>query len=307
MARFPLNILQRLALYRFQHRVDFSFGWFSFYILLQAILWLTGLHYLLGWISPTLHREQFNDTWVIYLICFSVFHLCMSFFEFFFHRYVLHKVSWRFLKGLYRKHGKHHGLTHVREINSNPEPDGRLKVRNLYPITEPEQIESSAFPAYALVTFWGIFTPLIILFQIIWPSLPWIVTGYLAVAWSFWLYEVEHAIEHLDYDKWWRRWVERPDGVGRVFKKIYGFHLMHHSRVGVNLAISGFYCVPVPDLVFGTCFIPKELPLPGAVVSPASQEPPPPRWFIRWLDKIVEKREKQFKLLEKQRVLRNTN
>jgi hemolysin III len=283
-----LSLLQKLALYRSEHHVNFSFGWFSVYTMLVTACWLALLYFLLGWLLPTVLVEQLNDPWWVYLICFAVFHLGVAFFEHPFHRYILHNVFWRFLRSLCRKHEEHHRLTVVREIRHNPTPDGRVNVRNRYPIVEPEQIESSAFPAWALVTFWGLFTPLIVLLQVTFPALPWVVTGYLAIAWSLWLYEVKHAIEHLDYEKVWKRWVERPDWLGKIARTIYGFHLMHHSRVRVNQAISGFFGIPVPDLVFGTYFVPKELPLPGAVVDPATQEPPPACRFTRWLDRIVE-------------------
>lgn len=295
-----LSFLRALVLYRSIKKVDFSFGWFSLFVGLQV-----GLFFLIGYVilvnfAPQLLAAQSGAGWWRYTLCFGAIHLALAFFEFFFHRYVLHSVFWRFLRGLARKHRKHHGLTHVVELKTGPAVLDRVGVRNCYPIVEPTQIESSAFPAYALVTFWGIFSPLIIGLQLAMPTLPWLICGYLAVAWSLWLYETMHAIEHLDYEKVWRPLIERKTLLGRIARKAYGFHLMHHSKDRVNQAISGFFGLPVPDWVFRTFFVPDQLPLPNAVVDPKTQIPPPPLGIIRWLDTVIEACEQRIKEADRQ-------
>lgn len=300
LGRPVLATLRALVLYRSTKRIEFSFGWFSIFVALQIGLFF-GLAYLaLSWWAPRLLATQLNAGWYHYLLCFVTAHLALGFFEFFFHRYILHSIFWRLLRGLAKKHRRHHGLTHVVELKTLPVERDRVEVRNCYPIVEPLQIESSAFPAYALVTFWGVFTPFIIACQLLMPGLPWLITGYLAIAWSLWLYEVMHAIEHLDYGKVWQPLIERPGLVGRFVRKAYGFHLMHHKEYRVNQAISGFFGLPLPDWLFGTFFVPKELPLPGAVIDPRTQIPPKPRILIRWLDSIIESCERRIQEADKQ-------
>jgi hemolysin III len=193
-------------------------------------------------------------------------------------------------------------LTHVRELKNTADTAGRVEVRNKYAIISPEQIQSSTFPGYALVAFWGLASIFLIPAQILLPSLPVLFAGYLGVAFSFALYEIKHAVEHLDYDKHWRRGVQKS----RFVRRWYGFHLMHHSRIGVNQAIGGVFALPVWDWVFGTYFVPEELPLPGVQVTPESQEPPKPRRLIQWMDAWVDKCEKRIIDRRKAAVLRSS-
>jgi hemolysin III len=297
-----LALLRALVLYRSTKKVDFSFGWFSLFIGLQVGMFFAIGYFVLAWVAPHVLAAQVGAGWWRYMLCFGCVHLTLAFFEFFFHRYVLHSVFWRFLRGLARKHRKHHGLTHVVELKTAATQSDRVKVRNCYPIVEPPQIESSAFPAYALVTFWGVFTPLIVTLQLLGPEMPWLISGYLAVAWSLWLYETMHAIEHLDYQKVWRPLIERPGFFGRCARKAYGFHLMHHAKDRVNQAISGFFGLPVPDWVFGTFFVPRELPLPNTEVDPLTQIPPRPLFVIRWLDTVIEACERRIQEADKLRL-----
>ncbi|QQG50037.1 MAG: hypothetical protein HZB70_00410 [Candidatus Berkelbacteria bacterium] len=274
---WTLGWLKRLALYRFPDRVDFAFGMFTTFIVLQLILGRYGLFYLLSW-WPDAQRVQFENTPLAYLGCFLAFHMGVAFFEFGFHRYILHKVFWRFLQGLARKHRKHHGLTYG----------------DAYPITEPKQIESSAFPAWTLAAFWGFFAVVALIpLQLIFPSLPWLISGGAAVAWSYWLYEVKHAVEHLDYDRWWKWCVERSDRLGQVAKKVYWYHRIHHFIPEINEAIGGFMGFDFPGWVFRTSFVPEHIPAVGAKFDPSSFKYPPPRWPVNVLDKVVDAREKQ--------------
>lgn len=303
LGRPVLLLLRALVLYRSTKKVEFSFGWFSIFVALQVGAFFTIAYFALKQWLPDVLAVQTDAPWQSYALCFLSAHLATAFFEFFFHRYVLHSVFWRFLRGLAKKHRKHHGLTHVVELKAIPIGPDRVEVRNCYPIVEPSQIESSAFPGWALVTFWGVFSPGIIGLQLLMPNLPWLATYYLAVAWSLWLYETMHAIEHLDYDRVWKPLINRPGLIGRIARKAYGFHLMHHSKDRVNQAISGFFGLPVPDWVFGTFFVPKELPLPGAVVDPKTQIPPRPLFLIAWLDNIIEACEQRIINADKLRAL----
>lgn len=296
-----LRLGRALVLYRSDRNIEFSFGWFTFFILFQVCLFLTAGYFLLGWLAPNTLDVQLSSPWHKYAITFLSMHMFIAFFEFFFHRYVLHTVFWRFLRGLARKHRKHHGLTHVVELK-HPSPEVKtVNVRNCYPIVEPTQIESSAFPGYALVSFWGVFTPLIVGLQLIMPSMPWLIGGYMAVAWSLWLYETMHAVEHFDYEKVWKPRMEKPGLFGKMASKAYGFHLMHHSKDRLNQSISGFFGLPVPDWVLGTYYVPDELPLPDAQVDPKTQVPPKPTWIVQWLDNYFETKERLIQEADKLR------
>ncbi len=222
-------------------------------------------------------------------------------FEFFFHRYVLHSEFWRPLGAMKRKHTEHHSLTHVRELAHTKDEHGKTEVRNKYPILSPEQIESSAFPAYSLVGFLTVFSVILVPLQLLLPTHPVLVAGYCAFIASFSLYEIKHAIEHMDYEKHWKRWVEKS----RFVRNWYGFHLMHHSRIRVNQAIGGVYALPLWDWVFGTYYVPDELPLAGVRISPEKLNAPKPRKLIVWLDEVVNRCEKRIVEKRKASAIRN--
>lgn len=278
------KLLTRLVLYRTDEEVDFSFGYFIAFILIQTLLFTTLVYTVCHFLSRDLIEVQYTTPVPIWILCFIVMHLVMSLFEYFFHRYTLHKVAVSWLAAFKRKHTEHHSLTHVRPLNHSLNQSGQVPVRNKLAIVEPEQIKSSAFPAYALITFWGIFSLIIWPLQLALPGLPILSAGYLAVVFSFSLYEILHAIMHLDYDKYWRPRVERSLFV----RKVYSFHAMHHADELVNQAIGGFFGLPLWDWIFGTYFVPEDKPLPGGWVRPETQKPPQPCWFIRLTDRLVE-------------------
>lgn len=286
-----MRFLSRLVLYRTNEEVDFSFRYFIAFVVIQTGLFMALIYVVCLLADRNLLKTQLETSKLVYLSCFAVAHLVLSFFEYIFHRYVLHLVWLPWLAALKRKHTEHHQLTNVREVKVPLDEKGQAGVSNKYPITEPEQIRSSAFPGWALVAFWGIFSLLIIPLQFVLPNLPILFAGYLAVVFSFSLYEIVHAIEHLDYERYWKRLVERYP----LVRRIYGFHLMHHSRVGVNQAIGGFFGFPIWDWIFGTYFVPDELPLSKAKVRPATQDPPAPCRLIRWLDRLAARADDRFK------------
>lgn len=68
---------------------------------------------------------------------------------------------------------------------------------------------------------------------------------------------------------------------------------MHHARIRVNQAIGGVFGIPLWDWVFGTYYVPDELPLPGSRIDPETLNPPKPRQPLIWLDGIVERCEQK--------------
>lgn len=265
--------------------MDFALGYFIFIVVLQSAAWFTGAYFLWKWLRPDIFTAQVASAWWTYPIWFAATHAICGLFEYLFHRYVLHSEFLRALGSMKRSHTEHHALTHVRELAHTADDSGKAEVRNKYPILSPEQIHASTFPVYALVSFFLLFSVLLVPLQLLLPGQPLLIMGYLAVVSSYSLYETKHAVEHMDYEKHWKRLVERS----KVFREWYGFHLMHHARIRVNQAIGGVFGLPVWDWVFGTYFVPKELPLPGIRISPSNWNPPKPHWPISWLDVLVER------------------
>lgn len=261
----------------------FSILWFSIQVLLQYVLLLAFFRFLL----PSVWHRQFATGWPAFAIAFLAIHMVLCFFEWAFHRYVLHAVTTPVLAWFARGHRSHHNLTPIR---LRPVSEGSDRyVLNRYPITEESQYPDSAFPVYATAAFWVVFTPLLIGLQFLFPNLPWLMGGYAAVTWSMALYEILHAMEHLPYE-WWKRATEHPR-LGILWRKLYGFHHMHHANVSCNEAISGFFGLPLADWAFGTYHQPKELLLEGRVATAKDFAVRPPPAFVLWLDRWARKRE----------------
>ena len=246
---------------------------------------LLSLIVILGLVAPqAVWHVQVSAKFWQYLVALLAIELVNCFVEYFFHRYLLHKPALPLLSYFYRQHTKHHALTRIARRRL---PGGREIpfVENLFPITRPEQREASFFPWYSLPVFALLMTPLLALLQWLLPSLPWLISGYAALALSLSLYEVFHAIEHWPFEKWAplieSRWW------GWLWRRAYSFHLRHHAVIDCNEAISGFFALPVADWLFGTCVIPKTLYADGEEWQPAQFQSPRPRWIIRACDRAV--------------------
>jgi hemolysin III len=278
----------------------FSHAYFFAVTVTQIIVWFSLLYWPLKQIWPDIWERQLGAGFGKIILVILATHLVLCFFEFFFHRYVLHSVTLSFLAVFAKKHRHHHGLTHVVEVHS---PDtGEVTVRNKYPIVEPEQHESAAFPIYALVSFWAVFSPAILLSQWLMPHVPIVVGGYLGVAWSYFLYETWHAIEHLSYEEVWGPLTKGR--LGKFFRPIYGFHLMHHYNPKSNEAISGFFGLPLADWLLGTFRIPKVLPLHGEAPDPSLSKPVKPMFLVRWMDTLSDSCERKYQKKRGKKALR---
>lgn len=261
----------------------FSIPRFLLLVFLQIAMLALAIHFLF----PGIWQRQFQAGALAFAATFVGFHLFLSFFEWFFHRYVLHAVSWRGLQKFAEEHRLHHSLTAIR---LRPTAEGSHRViLNEYPITQEHQFESMAFPFYALTAFSLLFTPLLVLLQIALPQAPVLLSGYAAIAWSMMLYEVLHAIDHWPYE-WWQKAIEHPHA-GGFWKLLYGFHLMHHANISCNEAISGFFSLPVPDWCFGTYHQPRELLLEGRKATAEEFTIQPPLPLVRRLDRWARMRE----------------
>ena len=115
------------------------------------------------------------------------------------------------------------------------------------------------------------------------PHAPILLGSFGAMTFSYCLYELLHALEHVRYPAFWKQFVESPR-FGGLGKKVYGFHMFHHANVYCNMAISGVFGLPLFDWLFGTYKQPRELLLDGTLASEEDLSAPEPCWLIRWLD-----------------------
>ncbi len=248
---------------------------------------LAGLLALLWLVAPAVWDAQFLAPVGKGVAAFLVLSLVNAFFEYFFHRYLLHTSAVPFLRRLYKQHTLHHALT---RIVRRPGRDGRglLAIENRFPITETEQHEASFFPWYSLAVFTLVMSPLFALLQWLFPSFPWFLAGFVALAVSLLLYEVLHAINHWPFEQW-EPLIAHPRW-GWFWRPVYAFHLRHHAVIDCNESISGFFGLPVTDWLFGTCVIPKSVYADGEEWTPEKFQRPTPRGFIAWLDRWAERR-----------------
>ncbi len=212
---------------------------------------------------------------------FLVVHLVNAFFEYVFHRYVLHKPVVPFLSRFYKQHTLHHSLTRIGKRYTSAGREVPF-VENVYPVTTPEQGEASFFPWYTLAIFAACMTPLFALLQWLFPAFPWFFAGFAALAFSLALYEIFHAIEHWSFERWSPLIESRP--FGWFWRKVYSFHLRHHAVIDCNEAISGFFTLPVFDWVFGTFILPKSLFTNGSEWNASDFVSPRPYALVRWCD-----------------------
>jgi len=242
---------------------------------------LAGLLAALWALAPSVWEAQWRATAGHAVVAFAAVSLFNCFFEYFFHRYLLHTPALPLLRRLYRQHTLHHALTHVVR---RPARDGRaiLCVENKFPIVEPEQGEASFFPWYSLAVFAAALTPGLALLHWALPSFPWFAAGYAALAVSLALYEILHAINHWPLDTWSPLLTHRIWGA--FWRPVYGFHLRHHAVTDCNESVSGFFGLPVADWVFRTCVIPRTVYAHGEPSDGEMFRSPRPLAPIAWLD-----------------------
>ncbi len=211
--------------------------------------------------------------------------VCLCFGEYFFHRYLLHIETVRFLRTLYASHLTHHKLTSITF-------DARTgTVRSAYPITDAAHDEESTFPPWALLPFFAFFTPFFAPMAFSFPSVPILIGGYAAIAIAHVIYEIMHVVHHQPYERFWAPRLARRRS-GSAWRWLYGFHQAHHACYTCNLNVAGFFGVPLADLVFRTYRRPEPLLLGGTAATTAAARRliTQPRWPIAWLDRVVFRR-----------------
>lgn len=262
------------------HSHRFPFGrFFAFATLNVSLALLT--FWLLG--RPGFEAESRNLTpmwlWVL------AYGIPLSLFEYLYHRYLLHSAVLPFMALMHRTHSSHHGLTPVKAPVTPKEPERLVPVDNRYAIEEEFQEQDMMFPAFALPIFYGVFflllgLPAIFLF----PGQPVLLSLIVAITVYYSAYELWHAVMHMPYDEYWRKWIEGPR-FGRIARYVYGFHLMHHWRPATNLAVVGLWGFAVWDHLFRTHHRPAHTPLVDTKVNYLDAKIPQPRWPISMLDR----------------------
>jgi len=261
------------------HRVPFAsfFIWTGFQLVLAFIL--------LGLTLPDLLRDELAQP-VSILLWTIALGLPLSAFEYFYHRYLLHSAVLPFMAAMHRAHQTHHGLTAVKAPVSAKEPSKLVPVQNEFPVEEPHQEESMMFPVYSISIFFGIFLILLALpLKLIFPGAPIVVSVLMATTLQYSLYELWHAVTHLPYDRFWRPLIEHRL-FGKLGRRVYSFHLMHHWRPSTNLAVVGFWGIAIWDHAFRTHSRPGRLPVAGAVVNYEDAVIKKPLFPISALDRI---------------------
>ena len=241
---------------------------------------------LLRFIAPPVWEAQILAPVWKGIAAFLGLSLLNCFIEYVFHRYVLHKPAIPFFAKFYRQHTKHHALTRIAR-KATRDGKGIMFIENKYPILEEEQHEASFFPWYTLLAFGAILVPLYSLLQWLLPTFPWFFSGFAALASSLALYELVHAIEHWSLERW-EPLLENPRW-GAFWRSAYSFHLRHHAVIDCNESISGFFCLPLADKLFGTLLMPRSIYADGSEWTPDEFRSPRPIWPIRMLDEALER------------------
>ena len=254
--------------------------WFALFVAGQlGVLWA-----FIAIVFPGTWAAQTSAGPAAILVTGVVCTLTLCFGEFFFHRYLLHIETVRFLRSLCTSHRRHHKLTSI----AFDERTG--KVRSRYPITSAAADDQSTFPPWALIPFFAFFTPFMAPAAFSFPDVPILIGGYAAIALAHFLYETIHVLHHQPFERWRRR-LARPV-TGRAWRWLYGFHQAHHANYKCNLNVAGFFGIPLADLAFGTYRQPDPLLVDGARArkDAARRLTTEPRWPIAWLDRVVFKR-----------------
>ncbi|MDO8679055.1 MAG: hypothetical protein Q7R30_10900 [Acidobacteriota bacterium] len=268
---------------------------FGVFILAHLVVLFAFLRFAFPWTWEQQLSSGFTGILLTCLACNLVF--CFG--EFFFHRYLLHIDSVKWLGKLCYAHRAHHKLTSIQF------DDRHSAVRSTYAIHDIDHDDSATFPPYALLLFFAFWTPFFAVIAFSFPQFPILIGGYIALAIAHFLYETLHVLHHMPYEQWWQR---KVDGriFGKVWHKMYGFHQAHHANYHCNMNIAGFFGLPLADLVLRTYKQPETLLLDGAPATKAAARAltPQPRWPVSSMDRAVIKRRARMKKEEDMRATR---
>lgn len=249
-------------------------------------------------ISPQTFLAELSQPWM--LLAWAVgLGLPFSLFEYLYHRYLLHSAVLPFMAAMHRAHSTHHGLTSVKAPVTPKDPAKLVEVDSEYPVEEEHQEESMRFPYWGLLIFFVIFgITLGLPLKLMFPAQPILLATIVAVTVYYTSYETWHAVLHMPYERFWKPLIESRR-IGRVVKRIYSFHLMHHWRPTSNLAVVGLWGFAVWDHLFRTHRRPERLPVDGAEVTYEDAKLAKPLWPISTLDRWQGKLYKASRSIEK--------
>jgi hemolysin III len=234
--------------------------------------------------APTVFLPEWRMPWQI-VGWTALMGLPLSLFEYLYHRYLLHASVLPFVSSMHKAHSVHHSLTYVKAPVTPAEPAKLVPVKSAFPVEEEHQEDSMMFPYWAFPIFQTVFCVLLALpLKLVFPTQPVIISVSFAVSLYYCAYEIWHAVLHLPFERFWQPMMESR-WLGKLTRRMYSFHLLHHWRPKSNLAIVGFWGVAVWDHAFRTHRRPERLPLKGAKVTYLDGSLAKPLWPIRLLDR----------------------
>ncbi len=258
---------------------------------------------------PNVWQLEMSLGWWLLLVMpltICIQHFGMAGFEWAFHRYVLHNIGflvllfnrpgarWIFrgLIGFKTSHEAHHNRTLIYTKKVDPDPNRR--VYSDYSMERAEQFEGSSFPWWSLLGFWAFFSIFLIPLHLLWPRVPILIGGMIAVAFSYYLYEVIHSIHHYPFE-WWKRRIENSKFCG-YFRRRFAFHQFHHYRRDTNEAVAGFLSFELWDRLMRTYHYPPKLLLHDKIVTAEDLAVHKPIWIIRKVDAVAKKLEDMYRV-----------
>ena len=209
--------------------------------------------------------------------------LCFG--EYFFHRYILHIETVRFLRSLCTSHLTHHKLTFI-TFDERPAPFG-ARIRSLTPNTTTSRrflrgrSSRSSRSSRRSLRRWHSRSRACRFSSAATRRLPSPISSTRLLT---------RPITSRTTPSGSR--ASNTRGSAALWTWLYGFHQAHHANYKCNLNVAGFFGMPLADLAFGTYRQPDPLLVDGAPATKAHARrlTPSPRWPISWLDRVVFKR-----------------
>lgn len=262
--------------------------------LLAAILVLTQLAALflgIKFLLPNIWARQVADGFFWNFATFILVALASSFGEWWFHRDIQHNCIFSYLRYAYNRHGLHHGLT----IIAVEKPGVRhMTIMSKYPMISYKQHQSVFFPAHMFLATLAFYSVLLVLLQWIFPGVPFLLGGYSAVAAADICYEIFHPLEHRS-EEWWDERKKNP--IARILRRYISYlrrlHEYHHLNIKYDMAVAGFFGLPLADMVLGTYYMPPVALTDGTSVTREDISPPQVSRFVRWHDLWVQTRSRR--------------
>lgn len=242
---------------------------------------------------PATWARQWAAGWLAIVLMFFGVSILNCFLEWGVHRCLLHTWIVTWLKRFCRNHRKHHGLTPISVQKSANPLESRISSR--YFLDEKGDWFNVSFADYSLLVFLATETVFILPFQLLFPRVPFLAGGYLAVACSYMLYEMIHPLEHRPKE-WWDARASNPFWflLGLYVSRLRRRHQYHHLHPRCNLAIMGFFGYPLADKILKTDKLPPDILYDNAIVKEEDLAPPQPRQLVVLLDRWALARERRF-------------